>query len=477
VKIRLRLTLWFFTISLLILLVFSLGTYLGMQRLLFEAVDKELDILASSIERSYDPFFDKFSELDFFHENDNIFLEYYLIVYNQNAIPIYTAPLSDFVSFNVPLVRDKMEEGYTLKTKISRKIPFLYPNPEGEITFRLICRQLFYNNQRVGWITMGVSIERIDEAMQKLLNVLLGSILIGILFLASAAYFLTRKALHPVNIITQKANQISQNNLEERIKVPVENDELGQLSHVLNNLLDRLHQAFMAQQQFLADAAHELKTPLSVLRAHWEGELNNTDLSLDIKEKLVQDVETISRLSHLINNLLLLSKTEMVRSTFEFTSLYLDEIISEVLNDVKVLADMKNQKIEVVDLQRIKINGDRMRLYQLFFNIMDNAIRYGYDSGKIWISVRVNDHWNIVEIRDNGPGIPADDLPHIFDRFYRARKDRARKTGGSGLGLSISLLIAHSHDGEIEVESETGKGSVFRVKLPLRENKENSSTL
>lgn len=438
-----------------------------MQRLLFEALDKELDVLASSIERSYDPFFNKFSELDFFHDNENLFLEYYLRVYDKNANPIYVAPLSTIISFDIPLSENKIEEGYTLKTKISQKIPFLNPDPAGEVTFRLICRQLFYHQQRVGWIIVGLSIERIEESMQNLLNVLLGTILVSILLLALTSYFLTRKALHPVNIITKKADQISQNNLEERIQVPVENDELGQLSQVLNNLLDRLQGAFMAQQQFLADAAHELKTPLSVLRAHWESELNNAELSIEIKEKLVQDIETISRLSHLINNLLLLSKTEALRSTFEFNLVQLDEIIDEVLSDARVLADMKAQYIEVVDLQPVKIRGDRMRLYQLFFNIMDNAIRYGSESGQIWISLRVSDNWNIVEIRDNGPGISPEDLPHIFDRFYRAQKDRARKTGGSGLGLSICQLIANSHDGEIEVESETGKGSVFRVKLPI----------
>ncbi len=466
-KIRIRLTLWFFSISLLILLVFSLGTYWGMQRLLYEAMDKELDVLASSIERSYDPFFNKFSEIDIFHDNENRFLEYYMRVYDKNANPIYVAPLSNIISFDIPLSEDKIKNGYTLKTKITEKIPFLNPSPKGEITFRLICRQLLYHQERVGWITIGLSIERIEESMENLLDVLLAAILISILLLAFASYLLTGKALNPVHIITKKANQISQNNLEERIQVPVENDELGQLSQVLNNLLDRLQKAFTTQQQFLADAAHELKTPLSVLRAHWESELNNAKLSLDIKEKLVQDIETISRLSHLINNLLLLSKTEAVRSTFEFNVIQLDEVINEVLSDARVLADMKARRIEVVELPPVKILGDRMRLYQLFFNLMDNAINYGSESGKIWISLKIQDNWSIVEIRDNGPGISPDDLEHIFDRFYRAKKDRARKTGGSGLGLSICQLIAQSHDGKIEVESETGKGSVFRVKLPI----------
>ena len=269
-KIRIRLTLWFFSISLLILLIFSLGTYLGMQKLLFEALDKELNILVSSIERSYDPFFNKFSELDFFQDNENRFLEYYMMVYDNNANPIYISPLSTIISFDISLPADKIESGYTLKTKITERIPFLNQGPEGETTFRLICRQLMYQNHRVGWIIVGLSIERIKESMENLLIVLLGAILVSILLLALASYLLTRKALDPVNIITKKADRISQNNLEERIQVPVENDELGQLSQVLNNLLDRLQKAFTTQQQFLADAAHELKTPLSVLRAHWE---------------------------------------------------------------------------------------------------------------------------------------------------------------------------------------------------------------
>lgn len=468
-KIRIRLTIWYFSISLIIIFIFSLGTYFGMQKVLYSALDEELDVLASSIERSYDPFFDKFSELDFFHDNENLFMEYYLIVYNKNAVPVYATPLTAILSFSIPLSENKIENGYTLKTKIDNKNHFLFRNLKGEITYRLICRQLFYRQKRIGWIIVGLSIESIEESMENLLEVLLGAILISLLFLASTSYFFTRKALDPVHIITKRAGQISRNNLDERIQVKVENDELGQLSHVLNNLLERLQKAFEAQQQFLADAAHELKTPLSVLRAHWESELNNAELSLDMKEKLVQDIETISRLSHLINNLLLLSKTEAVRSTFEFKTLNLDEIIREVLNDISVLAEMKSQHIEVIELQPVRILGDRMRLYQLFFNILDNAIRYGSPSSEIWITLKRKGDLSIAEIRDNGPGISPEDLPHIFDRFYRAQKDRARKTGGSGLGLSICQLIANSHNGEIEVESEPGKGSVFRVILSVNE--------
>jgi signal transduction histidine kinase len=280
-------------------------------------------------------------------------------------------------------------------------------------------------------------------------------------------FYLTTKSLRPIDIITNRARQISHSNLADRIKIYNEDDELGKLSIVLNDLFDRLHKAFISQQEFLADAAHELKTPLSVLRLHWESEINNPALTLDLKEKLVQDVETISRLSHLINNLLLLSKTESITANFEFKSLNLDEILSEVIADADILAKFKEQEIVIVDSSAAEISGDKLRLYQLFFNLVDNAVKYSPERENIYISLRVEGDSAIVEIKDNGSGIPPEDLPNIFERFYRVHKDRARKSGGSGLGLAISKLIVESHGGSIEVASELTKGSTFRVILPI----------
>ncbi len=466
-KIRKRLTIWFFSISMIILLFFSLATYWGMQRVMFQAMDKELGVVANAIERSYDPFFERFEELDMFHENVNRFLEYYLIVYDKNARQVFTSPLTKIIQLDIPLDQQNQETGYIRETRVSEQISFLNPGPNGETSFRLINRQLMYRGQRVGWITIGLSIGRIERSMESLLKVILGTALISLILLASGSYFLTRKALDPVNMITRKANQISQDNLDQRIMVPVEKDELGQLALVLNNLLDRLQKAFISQQQFLADAAHELKTPLSVLRSHWESELNNSDLSNEIKEKLVQDIETITRLNHLISNLLLLAQTEEVRSRFEFKPVKLDELLGEVLSDAKILAEMKSQIIEIIEIQPARIMGDKMRLYQLFFNLFDNAIKYTPESGKIWITLRTDQEMGIIEIRDNGQGIAKEDLPYIFNRFYRVQKDRARKTGGSGLGLSICRLIVETHQGDIKVESKAGTGSTFRIKLPI----------
>jgi signal transduction histidine kinase len=464
-KIRIRLTSWYFGISLIILIIFSLATYLGMRRLLFDALDKELNILAETIERDYDPFFGHFQGFLFEPDNINRYLDHYLLVYNTSRDLIYASPMTQLIKLNIPLPKNNIEMAYLKEFTVEKKTPYLFSSP-GKITFRVIARQLFSENRFIGWVVIGLPIERIQDSMDNLIKVLAVSILFAVVLVGSASYILTKRALSPINQITRKATRISYSNLSERIEVANPEDELGRLTEVLNNLLDRLEKAFESQKEFLADAAHELKTPLSTLRAYWEGELNNPKISLDLKEKMVQDIETISRLSHLINNLLLLSQTESIRSNFEFSEVKMDDLIREVVADVEVLAEMKQQTIDIVELPPTTVYGDQARLYQLFFNIIDNAAKYTPENGKIWISLRPVNSFITVEVRDNGSGIPKEQLPHIFQRFYRVQKDRSRSTGGSGLGLSICKLIADSHGGHIEVESEVGKGSMFRIILP-----------
>ena len=466
-KISLKISLWYFVVTLTILLAFSLATYFGMKQLLFDAIDNELGIVKENIQLSFNPSIHQFQELNNNKGKYNPFLQYYIVIYDTNGSPVYNSLLAEDIQLNIPLVKEKISEGYTIITEVNTNSTYLKKMKNGEITFRIINSKLFYKNKFSGWITVGVSIERLETSMEKLLNVLLTSIILSVILIAVGGYFLTKKSLNPVDQITKRANKISHSNLTERIEIENEEDELGKLSIVLNNLLDRLQKAFENQKQFMADAAHELKTPLSILRSHWESELNNPELSLEIKETLVHDVETITRLNHLINNLLLLSQSDSSSYIFDDNKIRLDELISEVVSDTKILAEMKNHRLEIVDLPKIELRGDRMRLYQLFFNLIDNAIKYTQSGGTIWISMRQSKDEVKIEIRDNGPGIPAEDLPHIFDRFYRIQKDRNRKTGGSGLGLSICKLIAELHNGSCNVESKVGAGTSFIISLPL----------
>jgi len=470
-KIRLRLSLWYFSITLVILLLFSLGTYFAMQHLLYQAMDEELDMILDDIEVSYNPATAHFEYLDHqSHILSRYLKQFYLMIYDSSHETVFSTTLAELVTFNLPAPQSQVERGYTV-TLHKRDIPTLYivgaRQNENEMTFRILSRKLFHQNQQVGSAVIAMPMEDIEDSMEKLLAILVSGSLLIVVLIGAGSYFITRQALHPVTDIIHKARQISYSSLDERLPVYQENDEIGQLSSVLNSLFERLERAFQSQQQFLADAAHELKTPLSILRAHWEGEINNPELTLDMKERLVQDIETITRLSHLINSLLLLSKTEQIQSSFEFAPLQLNELLQEVLSDTQVLADAKNQTLSLIELQPAQIMGDQTRLYQLVFNLIDNASKYTPDEGNIWVILRTEAGTAYLEIRDNGVGIPEESLPHIFDRFFRVQKDRARKTGGSGLGLAIGKLIAEAHNGTIEVSSRMNEGTSFVVRLPL----------
>jgi len=472
-KIRVRLSLWYFFITLAILLVFNLGTYFAMSRLLINALDDELNIITTSIEFNYDPLSNSFENLEIEAYNISRHLKkFYLIIYNPSRKPIFHSPLATLISLNIPLVQQSREEGFTIEKK-KREIPSFQINGEKDqdelIRFRAVSRKLFYQSEQIGWAVLAMPIGDVEESLDNLLNILISGSVFAVLLLAIGSYFLTRQSLSQVAAITKKAKRIGHSSLNERIEVYNKEDELGQLSIILNDLFERLQKAFEIQKQFLSDVAHELKTPLSILRAHWESEINNPDLPNELKERCVQDVETITRISHLINSLLLLSQTEEIQTNFEMTPLKIDELIHSVIEDAQILSEVKSQQLNVIDMKPLKIKGDRIRLYQLFFNLIDNAIRYTPEKGKIDVALIPDDYYAIVEVRDNGDGIPEVDLPHIFKRFYRVQKDRSRKTGGSGLGLAICKLIADAHSGQIEVESEVGKGSLFKVKLPISE--------
>jgi len=467
-KIRARLTIWYFTITFSLLVFFGFSVFKGMERLLFRALDRDIDILADSIELSYNPSTKAFEELAIDTTGLNPFIEFYLIVNNDRNEQIFKSPMAAKIDLGLEPERTESVQRRTLKARTQRGIAFTQSSAKGEVTFRALTRGLFYEELPIGSIAIALPIERIITSLHHLRNVLMLGIIIAGIVVVFSGYFLTRKSLRPVDVMTTKANEISYMNLAERLPVANTGDELGKLASTFNHLLERLDAAFKSQQQFLADAAHELKTPLAILRSHWEGEINNPHLVLDMKKRLVEDIETLSRLNHLINNLLLLSRTEFIQANFEYAPVQLGTIVQEVISDARILAEMKSQEIRIIEISAISLQGDRSRLYQMLFNIVENAITYTQERGKIWVALRRRGDDAVIEIKDDGPGIPEQDLPRIFERFYRVEKDRARKTGGSGLGLAISLLIAKSHGGTIDAASTLGTGTTFMIRLPLQ---------
>jgi two-component system OmpR family sensor kinase len=296
-------------------------------------------------------------------------------------------------------------------------------------------------------------------------------IIIVVLVLAAlSGLLLARRALRPVAETANAVKRISDRNLHERLPEPGTNDEIDNLIKLFNELLARLDRAFDLQRRFTSDASHEISTPLTVLKGNTEVALLQPQTLPEYEMILRSNLEEIERLSKLISNLLLLARTDAGERQITRDVVSLNEQVSAVCSRLEPLAKERRVKLETSLAAPAFIEGDPVALQQIVLNLVSNALRYTPAGGHVSVNARsVSDGKARVEVIDTGVGIPRDDLPHIFDRFYRAKNVRANEPAGSGLGLAICQTLAEAHGGRIEVHSEVGKGSRFTLVLPAIE--------
>jgi len=285
------------------------------------------------------------------------------------------------------------------------------------------------------------------------------------LTLAMLGFIIINKITESLTYLSSRMRMISSKNLNERVDGIDSHDEIGELAQTFNQLLDRLHLAFKREQQFIADVAHELKTPLSTLRSTLEIALNHKRTDDEYRQSLKEAVQETHRVSSTLKNVLDLAWSETPMEQKNAVSFNLSELMDELFELAEKMGLKKNIKVSGSFDENIIITGFKEKLGRTVLNIIDNAIKYVPTSGKIEINLKKEKNHAIITIKDNGVGISADDLPHIFDRFYRG--STKEKTFGSGLGLAIAKAIVNSHRGEIEVKSEIGKGTIFIITLPL----------
>jgi len=312
--------------------------------------------------------------------------------------------------------------------------------------------------------------ESLTPALNELSRVLL-TLVVGFVIVAGVAWgggvFLVRHALRPVLEITRSAEGITSRNLSERLPVPATGDEFEQLSQTLNGMILRLENAFKHNRRFLADASHELRTPLAILRNELEIMIAREGLDPDVRETLGDLLEEVGRLVHIVETLFALSRFETGQAHAEHTRFDLAQLASSTAEQMCLLAEDKKQTITCETPTPVWVEGDKARLKQVMVNLLDNAIKYTPAEGTVKLTVTASGNEAICEVKDTGIGIPADAIPHIFDRFFRVDAARSRDAGGAGIGLAIVKVICAAHDGRIEVESEEAHGSLFRVHLPL----------
>jgi heavy metal sensor kinase len=282
-----------------------------------------------------------------------------------------------------------------------------------------------------------------------------------------SGYWLMRRSLQPVDEITKRAEGITSTNLSERLPVIRTGDELERLSVSLNRMIERLDQAFQHINRFSADASHELRTPLTILQLELEGIAQSHRLNPSLTDQIGSALEETHRMSHIVENLLAISRLDAGEVKMDKARLDLGHLAASTAEQMRLLAEEKLILFRSNVATNIHVEGDRSRLQQVIVNLVANAIKYTQEGGEVEVNVRADRGAAILEVSDNGAGISAHALPHVFERFYRADKARSRNSGGAGLGLAIVKAICTAHGAEIKVSSREGQGSRFTVELPL----------
>lgn len=337
----------------------------------------------------------------------------------------------------------------------------------GDGRLRVLTVPLVVTSRTVGYLQVGINLEVVQRTQRTLLVVLLIGTAVALILVGLAAWFSTQQALAPLESVTQVAMQITKaDDLSRRIPYegPPE-DEIGRLITSFNQTLSRLEGLFNTQRRFLTDVGHELRTPLTVIKGNTSlmRMLNCTD-----EESLSSIESEVDRLTRLVGDLLLLAQAEQGKLPLVPGVVELDTLLLEALQQMNVLA-RDRLTLRLGEIDQVLVCGDRDKLKQVLVNLIGNAINYTPPGGEVVVSLgKVNEQARLT-ITDNGPGIPAQDLPHIFERFYRGEKSRTRSRDGKGfgLGLSIAYWIVRNHDGRIEVNSKEGAGTTFCIWLPL----------
>jgi signal transduction histidine kinase len=361
---------------------------------------------------------------------------------------------------------------------------FAFRYPPGEASparaVHALRRQFSLNGEQFD-LEAGASLVEARHTLE-LLRVLLWSLLPVVIGVACAGgAWLSGRALKPVRDITAAALTISIENLSERLPVPGTGDDLARLTEVLNTMLARLEAAVHTLSRFVADASHELRTPLAVIRTTAELALRRARTPDSYRESLQEVTAEAERMTLLVENLLILARSDTVLAFMPLSPTDIREVLLDVVAELRSLAEKRQIRLILTAGQPAVVSGNRAGLRRLFLALLDNALKYSPEGNDVHLTVEHLGSRVSVDIRDHGRGIVQTDLPHIFKRFYRG--DPARSDGGHGLGLALAQSIARAHDAAIEVSSEAGVGSLFRVVFASREARtsldqtENAGTL
>ena len=452
-SLRLRLTMLYATLMGAILFVMGMALLQVISILLLNQIDDQLETVSKSIIENF--MVDPLGKVEINFANTELGPDVYVQVWS--IVGELQSSFGKFENFdNKPFDPDSLRITHPMYRNLNSE----------DWHIRVLSIPLEQRGHEVAVLQLASDLNVFDEIRANLLDVISIIWIVAVLFSGVIVWLTLGQSLKPLEAITQTAEQINRaDDLSRRIPYygPA-NNEIGDLVGSFNQTLERLEALFTSQQRLLADVSHELRTPLTVIKGN--ADLMRRMKSFDM-ESLTSIDQEAGRLSRLVGGLLLLAQAESGKLALAMQRVELDLLLTEVFQEMIVLAGNR-VRVHLNEIDQVYVNGDRDRLKQVLINLVANAIQYTPPGGDIFLSLDTIKEQARIICRDTGPGIPAEDLPHIFERFYRAEKSRTRgKTTSFGLGLSIANWIVERHGGRIEVNSREGVGTTFAIWLPL----------
>ena len=446
----------------LVFFVFGVFIYQQLKRANLEKVDIRLESLAQKIRAEIDEQFEKqeFPKVDKLQ-----------IIVNEN-LPLSVFRLCD--SSGITLYADSVllkEKLHSIK-EIQTKKQFIEKIRIDHKRYRSIWHSMDIEDHRAWVLQVATPLSGVEENLDQLELVLWTTIPFALLLIVVAVYVIVRKALKPLSTMIETANSVSAANLNERVILPLKQDEVAMLGAALNLMMDRIESAFKSQKQFIADASHEIRTPLTIIQSELEF-ANRSSLADPAKQSIHIALDELDHLRKLAGDLLLLAKLEISGTIPRFQLVRLDELIADCVQKLSRMSVEKNVALELHIENVIELSADEEKLRRALLNLIENALKYTPAHGNVSMTLRIEKEVARIIIHDTGVGISSDDIQNIFKPFYRSDMSRATH-GGSGLGLSIVQRIIDLHRGTISVESVVHHGSAFTITLPLKQPEKNN---
>jgi heavy metal sensor kinase len=466
-SVRTRLTLWYAGVLAVSLVVFAALTYYAAARTFYDRQDDSLRSTAETVASAYMQELEE--EGSVAKANDvvlaqMIFPRHYVEVADADGHAV--ASSSNLTGHPFSISPQALVEARQHGVSFYRSEFVAAGSDKG---LRVAVVPLSRPNQQIGFAIVAEPLSVIDESLSRLRRNFYAGVPVILLLATFGGYFLARKTLSPITLMDRQTRRITAQNLSARLDVNNPQDEVGRLATTINELLARLDAVFKKQQRFTADASHELRTPVAVLRGEAEVALERERTVKEYKESLALIAEEAERLSRIVEDLFILARQPIGSPSLVKEPLSLNDVVVECTRAGQVLATHKGLSLRARILEEVQLSGDDELLKRMLLNLLDNAVKYTPEGGEISITLEKRDHTAEIKVTDTGIGIPAEDRLRIFDRFYRVDKARSRAVGGAGLGLSIARWIVEAHGGTLSVDSAVGEGACFSVRLPLEE--------